>query len=390
MLRNAPELAPGDSLHRFAQLMRFEPVGVLSVTEHGRLAGIMSPSDVVPVLAIVDTDARATTMQRPVSDFMRPPQAVLRSTMSMEEIGRVFAESRQPILPVLDERDYYLGAVYANDLLVPDLPAPRPTRIGGMATPFGVYLTDGTVQAGVGNLALFTSGVMMTGLWLAAFAGMGVVFSGISFLLRRSVPLLLSFGFGDEIPFRNPWLGLASVGESVLLFLVFICLMRLTRLAGFHAAEHQTVHAIERFEPLVSSVVRRMPRAHPRCGTNLMAAVLVFMTVRQVLVYVPWLSGLPDIMAAATTLFVWRPVGTFLQERFTTKPADEREIQSGIRAGQGLLDRYRNSAPVRPSLSRRIWCSGMLQIMLGAAPCWLLIYFLAPYIEPLRRLFGPH
>jgi hypothetical protein len=166
---------------------------------------------------------------------------------------------------------------------------------------------------------------------------------------------------------------------------VFLLLMRLTRLAGYHAAEHQTVHAIERFEPLMPAVVRRMPRAHPRCGTNLMAAVLVFMSVRQALGYLPSLSGLVEVMAAVATLFAWRPVGTLLQERFTTKPAGERELESGIAAGNDLLARYLEEAPARPSLMRRIWCSGMVQVMLGSLPCWLLLELL-PYAEPIRSL----
>ena len=389
VLRNPPELAPGDSLHRFVQLMRFEPIGMLPVTANGQLVGILAQRDLVPVLGCTDPAVRSSEMQRPVADFMHAPAAALRARMSLSEAAVVFAESGQTMLPVLDDRDYYLGAVAAHDLLVPELPAPRPARIGGMATPFGVYLTDGTVQAGVGNLALMSSGLMMTMLWLLADGALTGVFQALSWILKRPIPALLLFG--DDVPIHNPWLGLAAVGEKLLLFVVFMILMRLTRLAGYHAAEHQTVHAIERFEVLSPSVVARMPRAHPRCGTNLMAAVLVFTTVMGALAYVPALSGMETslIMAAAATLFAWRPVGTFLQERFTTKPADEREIASGIAAGQTLLARYLEEAPVRPSLARRIWCSGMLQVMLGSIPIWA-ISILLPYVEPIKHLFTGH
>ena len=203
---------------------------------------------------------------------------------------------------------------------------------------------------------------------------MSILFAAASWIAQRPIPLLVSM-FGDDVPIHNPWLGLASVGESLLMFVIFMLLMRLTRLAGYHAAEHQTVHAIERCEILAPGIVRRMPRAHPRCGTNLLAAMLVFWNVKQVLEYVPSLNGVLDvsIMAALTTLFVWRPVGTFLQERFTTKPADDREIASGIAAGEALLSRYLAEAPARPSLARRIWCSGMIQILSGSVPSGLLI-----------------
>jgi hypothetical protein len=257
-----------------------------------------------------------------------------------------------------------------------------------MATPFGVYLTDGTVQAGVGNLALMSSGVMMMGILLLAVGALNAAFWALSRAVGHPVPLLIPLG--DDIVIRNGWLGLASVGESLLLFLVFMLLMRLTRLAGYHAAEHQTVHAIERCEPLVPAIVARMPRAHPRCGTNLLAAVLLFTQARQAMGYVPALDGMAEPLAALAALFLWRPVGTFLQERFTTKPADAREIQSGIAAGSTLLARYLEEAPTRPTLFRRVWCSGMIQILTGFVASLALISAVQFLAEPVRHLLMRH
>jgi uncharacterized protein YqhQ len=39
------------------------------------------------------------------------------------------------------------------------------------------------------------------------------------------------------------------------------------------------VHAIERGEPLLAESVRAMPRVHPRCGTNIVAAAFLATTV---------------------------------------------------------------------------------------------------------------
>ena len=387
VLRHPPELTPEDSLQRFAQVMRFEPMGMLAVTSHGRLFGIIAQTDVLPILRVADRAGREAEMLRPVAEFMRPAVAVLRADMDLKAAGRIFAESGQTMLPVLDDRDCYLGSVSSNDLLAPDLPAPRPARIGGMATPFGVYLSDGTVQAGVSNWALMASGAMMTMLYLVSMGALDGIFRLISWAAGRPIPFFVTLA--DDVPSTKPWVGLATIGGSLLMFVVFMVLMRFTRLAGYHAAEHQTVHALERFEPLVPEVVRRMPRAHPRCGTNLMAALIVFWYVRQALEYVPLFAGMVEFMAAAAALFVWRPFGTFLQERFTTRPANPRELASGIAAGNQLMARYLESAPVRPSLGRRIWCSGMLQVMLGSAPLWAIIALL-PYLEQLQRFVTRH
>jgi len=367
--------------------MRFETIGALPVTEHGRLVGVLAQGDIVSVLACTDPDRRDAEMRRPVREFMREPGPVLRSSMALPEAAAVFVESGHSMLPVLDADDYYLGSVGANDLLVPDLPAPRPARIGGMATPFGVYLTDGTVRAGVGNLALMATGATMSVLFLAANGIVQNAFGLITRFTHQPMPQLIELG--DDLPAGGIWIGLTSLAASLLVFLVFMALMRMTRLAGYHAAEHQTVHAIERFEVLLPDVVSRMPRAHPRCGTNLMAALLIFLTVRMALRYVPTLPGLVEILAVAATLCVWRPVGTFLQERFTTKPANQRELESGIAAGNDLLAKYLEISPVRASLARRIWCSGMPQVLLGSVPI-MGISYLSLFLEPLWRSLVGH
>lgn len=384
VLRTPPLLEPEESLGRFAQLMRFEPMGMLPVVRQGVLCGILAQTDLLPLLNESDERAREIEMESPVSEWMRPPGVTLRANMSLGEVEKVFAGTEQSMLPVLDEHDYYLGVVAANDLLVPELPAPRPARIGGMATPFGVYLTDGTVQAGVGNLALVSSGLMM-GLLMALSAGiLRCVLYLISQATHRPVDLVLLFS--DDVPPHNPWIGLASIGVAISAFVIFILLMRATPLAGYHAAEHQTVHAIERCEVLTPGIVRRMPRVHPRCGTNLMAAVLVFFALRQALGYVPALNGLVEVMAGVVTLFVWRPVGSFLQDRFTTKPAGERELASGIAAGDALLAQYLEAPPARPTLARRIWCSGMIQVTIGSLP-FMLSY---NYADSILRFFHVH
>ena len=69
--------------------------------------------------------------------------------------------------------------------------------------------------------------------------------------------------------------------------------------------------------------------------------------------------------------------------------ADPRELASGIAAGNELLDRYLQESPARPSVARRIWCSGMLQVMLGASLLWALL-LLWPYVDAIRRSIVGH
>jgi CBS domain-containing protein len=370
-LRPAPPLSPEDSLRRCLSLTRFQPLTTLPVTENGILKGVVPQTCLLPALQMEPGPAREQLLDRPIADFLQSPPATASAEMSVDEVGRLCAAHGLSEIAVVDAQGYCFGIISAADLLLPEAPAPRPERIAGMATPFGVYLTDGSTRAGVNDFALMTTGVAMSMRYVLSY----LTVQAITLLLHRVFPGVMVFDPDYMPPAHKPLLGLVYVGMSLVVLGIFLLLMRLTRLAGYHAAEHQTVHAIERGERLVPEIVRRMPRPHPRCGTNFVAAVLVFSTLSQVFEYIPAFDGgSAQIVAVVATLFTWRSVGTFLQERFTTRPASDRELASGIAAGNELLVRYLNSPPSRPGLLKRIWLMGMVQVMTGMGVTFLVVY----------------
>jgi len=365
-LRPVPLLTPEDSIGVFLEMARSQPLQSLPVTRRGVLCGMVSSADVLPLLRLASPEERRQALTRPVAEVMRPPDIVASAQMTTQEIGALLAEHGLGQVPVVDTEGSCLGVVLASDLLLPDYAPPRPARVGGMATPFGVYLTDGALQAGASNMALVATGAVMG---LLLFVSRELLEAGLWLAQRYAhLPRLPVFDLDFEPAGNQLGEGLLSIGLQLLTLLIFFVLMRLTRLAGYHAAEHQAVHALERNEVLVPTVVRRMPRAHPRCGTNLMAAGLLFYTFCRAFSYVPWLDPYwtGPLFAALGTVFTWRPVGTFLQERFTTRPANEREIASGIAAANALSEAYLQSPPARARFLRRIWCMGLLQVLCGS------------------------
>jgi uncharacterized protein YqhQ len=149
-----------------------------------------------------------------------------------------------------------------------------------------------------------------------------------------------------------------------------------------------TVHAIERGEALVPEVVRRMPRVHPRCGTNLVAALSIFLGVLGLNVLDAETRVLVGLLLTA---ILWRPVGSFLQYYVTTKPPSDAQLEMGIRAGKELLSKYEVDPVVTPPPLRRVWNMGILQIMLGSTTLALMLNGLAAYVpgfQFLRVYFG--
>ena len=74
----------------------------------------------------------------------------------------------------------------------------------------------------------------------------------------------------------------ANIAEGVIrlaLFLGYILLIGrmndIRRVFMYHGAEHMTVHAQERGDPLYIDRIRRYPTAHPRCGTAFLLVVMV-------------------------------------------------------------------------------------------------------------------
>ncbi|MBC7545287.1 MAG: DUF1385 domain-containing protein [Candidatus Sericytochromatia bacterium] len=147
--------------------------------------------------------------------------------------------------------------------------------------------------------------------------------------------------------------------------LFFLALIRLSPLAGYHAAEHQTVHALEQGLPLTPACVVHQPRAHLRCGTNLMAYMLVFQAV--LFAAAPLAAwDLPLVLLAALGVAgpTHRRLGFILQQLVTTKPASTRQIASALFAARALLASWSAARPVPRWL--RVWRLGLVQVVGGA------------------------
>ena len=298
------------------------------------------------------------TAQAPLLEPEAFPETCLQDALDALRV------SGQASLPVRDMQ----GRVVA---VLSQPPPAAPPRLGGMATPLGVYLHDGVSGGGAGFWGLALTGMTMSVLALTAQALAFAVsrFASVHFpglwvwesRLPDGLPLLLSA--------VSPWLPLPFV----------FGLLRLVPLSGTHAAEHQVVHAVERSAPLQAESVRAMPRVHPRCGTNLFAGftlfLLLFLTAFTLTQAAHWQILDSVTLAAAVsgplTLAYWRRVGGWVQRYFATRPATDRQIAGAIRAAEQVLARRRQRLErgERPRFLplRRIWAAGLAQVLCGYA-----------------------
>lgn len=354
LMRPTHFVAPEDSIRRAAAEMRLNGSELIPVAREGVLVGVFNER----ILAQVLGDDR--DLAEPVSEVMDEIETIRPYDSGAEALRRL-AEPGVNTLIVVDDRKVVRGLISATDLVPRRRMPPRPAVVGGMATPFGVYLTNGAVKGGASGFALMCTGAVMF-----------VLLVGALNLTKFAMPAILSFG----IP--------ASAQDgilSVLTPMLFLLFMRLIPLSGTHAAEHQVVHALERGEDLVPEIVRRMPRVHPRCGTNFAAGASIFVATFgfQGIPGLPWVQNdeYRLIIACAVTLFFWRKVGSVLQEFVTTRPANDKQLQNGIRAAEELLDSFARASVTTPSIPQRIWNSGFLHVMAGSSIMAGIVSFLS-------------
>lgn len=335
------------SVRSAARHMVDHGLDVCPVTSDGRFIGAVSQPDLARALADgTDPSTPVRTIARTDVLTVRPYETGAHVLRQMETLGQAWAV-------VVDDGGLVVGVVSPARLFNPPRRRNRPKMVGGMATPVGVYLTSGNVSGGAPWWGLVLTGALMATILVAA----------------DTATTWLQL----QLPPQQRFSPVALDALSFLTFLLFVVALRAIPLSGTHAAEHMTVHAIERGEDLVPEVVARMPRVHPRCGTNYMAGLMLFVMVA----FSP--SGAPRngasiLLGLLAAFFLWKPVGSFLQHWFTTRPPTAAQVQTGIRAGEDLLANYEKAPQHVANPLQRILNSGIPYVVLGGWAASFAIY----------------
>lgn len=346
-------ILPETSLETAARILRESGLPALPVARDGQIEGVFDE------LAVVRSLGMGFDLQAPVSSLPLSQVPSLWASASGAAALRTFDETGAPLVLVVDRDLRLVGVVTPARLIpAPDLEA-RPRLVGGMATPFGVYLTTGAQGGGVPMWSLVVTGAALFTVLLVAQLAADWVGGQLA---------------GYRVP--GPWIdsvvGLLSTG-------LFLAAIRFSPIAGYHAAEHMVVHAIERGERLQPDIIARMPRVHPRCGTNLAVGAALFLG------FANW-QAIPDpdlrlLIALVITVTLWRRIGGWVQYFATTRRPNRKQIDSGIRAGEEVLKRYRLAPVAVISPWTRLVNSGIFHIMAGSILMSLIV-------EGVTRLFN--
>ena len=374
LIRQIRPLGPEDTIGRAAEALRVSGLTRLPVINSGLVIGEIT--DELALKAMTSGEPLAVAEEQ-VASIMSKEVVCLNRFMSIGHAAEIMTDRNLPVMAVLDEYGRYLGLVTRSDITSALCLTIRPPVVAGMATPLGVYLTTGHLRAGAGDLGLILAGVA---LMLMNYASMGIVY-GSAWLIDKAHVFapwsLIAILNSPPISISN-WMDTLRLVMAGAALPIFLLLMRLLPLSGYHAAEHQVVHAIENGEPLKPANVLAMPRVHPRCGTNIVAGIIVFLMVARL-----FSSEVAMLIAVFMLVFAWRVIGGYFQYYVTTKPPNARQLQSGIKAGESLLEQYRKNAAYHVTGWQRVWNTGLPQVMIGAAAVLALQELLFPGLSGL-------
>lgn len=306
-------------------------------------------------------------------DVMQRDYGIIPSLFSLHNALITLERYNCSALPVIDPDGSYRGMISRADIVAALGRNIRPPVVGGMATPLGVWLTTGTISGGAPPLGLFLSGVTLGFCFVVAYIA---VLLPLTFINSEWAAMYVSGRLGASAGDFGLFNFLTTAAQG----LVFLLVMRSLPLSGVHAAEHQTVWAIERGLPLTPEIVAQMPRAHPRCGTNLMVLSLLITIIFQ---HLPSFDPMTILVTLIFVFFTWRSFGEMMQNYFTTKPATKKQIESGIRAGREVLEKYQTEPHVMPSFGSRLLRSGLAYSALGMMVVMSLMFSVLTWLETL-------
>ncbi|HEM55126.1 MAG: hypothetical protein C0177_03660 [Fervidicoccus fontis] len=258
---------------------------------------------------------------------------------------------KKPVI-VLGPGNIPVGILYYPDVIAFLNGYPMPTRVSGVSTPFGIFFTNSLARGGVNDIKLFLTG------------GLFSLFAIILFITGSFFYEILKYNFVDFDPYT------LSLFSIILPLVIFLFLIKFSKLSKLHGAEHKVAHAIESGDILSKNSVNSYSRVHKRCGTNLL--ILLFLLQIMVIYINP-------ILACVIALFTWRALGNKIQFYITTSEPGEKEINNALFAGRDFMKNYFNTIinNVKISSFRKVYNLGIFQILSGYFFVIFVINFLA-------------
>lgn len=327
-------------ISKLPDIFHFAGIDTLPVIDkEGLIVGIVSEFDLAKVAKELSFDKNSYQSKLTVENIMTKDVWVETEGSDISHLFDKLEHMHVRFLPIVDEAGFYTGKCVTRTKLINFLTKKiKPRTISGVATPIGIYLSDGLHQVGAKNLGLILN---------------GAIFASFFFVAD-----FLTAGIQNEF--------ISSISK-LFMFLLFF---QITPLSQIHASEHKVINAIEKGLPLDVQTVQRQSRIHARCGTSLLVLFLgiafVFY-ITNILAPKIWLIRFAISFLLLIGLFsYWKQIGYKIQAFFTTREPTDKQVERAIKVGTDLLNTSKIEAQDKNiNLLTLIYTSGTLQIVIS-------------------------
>jgi len=327
-------------ISKLSDIFHFAGIDTLPVIDkEGLIVGIVSEFDLAKVAKQLSFEKDSYQTKLTVENIMTKDVWVEKEGADISHLFDKLEYMHAKFLPIVDDGGFYTGKCVTRKKLISFLTKKiKPRTISGVATPIGVYLSDGLHQVGAKNLGLMLN---------------GAVFASFFFVAE-----FLTAGI------QNVFFA------AILKLLMFLIFFKITPLSQIHASEHKVINAIEKGLPLDVATVQRQSRIHIRCGTNLLVLFLGIACVfyiTNILIPKIWLLRFMISFLLLIGLFsYWKQIGEKIQLFFTTREPTDKQVEKAIKVGENLLQASKNEPEDKNiNFLTLVYTSGTLQIIIS-------------------------
>lgn len=154
---------------------------------------------------------------------------------------------------------------------------------------------------------------------------------------------LMELGSGSDWTggFTGVLFGFFAEFPIVPLLVLFFAAMKFTSIGRYHGAEHKAVAAYENFGEVTLENARKSSRIHPRCGTNILAYIIVAALLDPLIG--GWWYAIAQFILISEAWFVFGgsrasiAVGNFLQRYLTTTEPGRAQLEVAVESINALI-----------------------------------------------------
>lgn len=332
-------ISKNQSLSKIIELLQAKSIETIPILDNEKICGMIDSKELLKTLRYLNNNSNIYASKITAENIMTNNISTIPDTSTIEDILEKNA-FYHAYTPIVDENNNYTGECISRKKLICYIfKTLNLGKIIGIATPIGIYLTDGLHQTGSKDFGLVIFGAFL------AFLNFLIDFT--NFFINFNEPIF-------------------NIIFKIILFLI---LFKILPISSILASKHKVINAMNKGLPLTYDIVEAQSPIYTNGIINLFVLGIGILFI----FYINY-EFLPDIWIFKfflTFIFLlilfshFKHINSFLQKIFLTKNTSKKQILQAIHSAENLQKLKQETPPRKISALQYIYTSGVLQIIVG-------------------------